>query len=296
VDSLSLDHVRYRFGHGTRRAKLIRSDSHHIHHTDHRHTQHSTLRTLPYARDYPSHPTLPDVDSFHGNEIQIPKPPNRTRFLTKNVHHVSTNSTDDELRIHFVDQHRLEIDFFGITEHKLDTHQYQVRQAFRDSVHHIFQQYKIELGSSELQTVSTYKPGRTAIIAQGDATGRITAQDSDKHGRWSYLHLQGRDDKTITYITAYQVCAKPTNLHQGITAYHQQIIAFKREKRTNTNPRHNFNLSKSNKNAATQLYSQAISTNTYKPTTPASNKLANNVSCSTFGNKNSLISQSPLHI
>jgi hypothetical protein len=159
---------------------------------------------------------------------------------------------------------------------------------------HIFQQYKIELGSSELQTVSTYKPGGTAIIAQGDATGRITAQDSDKYGRWFYLHLQGKDDKTITYITVYQVYAKPTSL-QGITAYHQQIIAFKREKRTNTNPRHNF------RNDLIQFIkiqqdSRAISTNTYKPTTPASNKLANNVSCSTFGNTNSHILQSPPRI
>jgi hypothetical protein len=100
--------------------------------------------------------TLPDVDSFHGNELQLPKPPNRTRFLTKNVHHVSTNNTDDELRMHFGDQHRLEIDFFGITEHKLDTHQYQVRQAFSASAHHAFQQHKIKLDNSELQTVSQH--------------------------------------------------------------------------------------------------------------------------------------------
>jgi hypothetical protein len=99
--------------------------------------------TMPHFALFHTHETtpltLPDVDSFHGNEIQIPKPPNRTRFHTKNVHYVSTNNTDDELRIHFGDQHRLEIDFFGITKHKLDTHQYQVRQAFSDSARHIFQ-------------------------------------------------------------------------------------------------------------------------------------------------------------
>jgi hypothetical protein len=171
--------------------------------------------------------SLPNVDSFHGDTLSAPKPPNHTRFLTKNIHHISTGKTDDELRVHFGDQQRLEIVFFGITEHKLDTHEYQVRQAFIDSAHQSFTQHKIELGSSELQTVSTYKPGGTAIIAQGDVTGRITTfQANDRYGRWSYLHLQGKDDTVITYITAYQVCKKPTNL-QGITAFHQQEVAFR---------------------------------------------------------------------
>jgi hypothetical protein len=49
------------------------------------------------------------------------KPPNRTWFLTKNAHHVSTSKTNDELRMHFGDQHCLGIDYLGITEHKLDT-------------------------------------------------------------------------------------------------------------------------------------------------------------------------------
>jgi hypothetical protein len=183
---------------------------------------------------------LPDVDSFHGDTLSEPKPEMSTRFLTKNIHHVSTNATDDELRIHFGDQHRLSINYFGITEHKLDTHQYTVRQSFNDSARQAFTQHKIEIGSSELQTVSTYKPGGgTAIIAQGDATGRVTYQDSDKYGRWSYMNLQGQDNKSITYITVYQVCQKPTN-PQGITAFHQQETAFKREHRPNTNPRHNF--------------------------------------------------------
>jgi hypothetical protein len=53
------------------------------------------------------------------------------------------------------------------------------------------------------------------------------------------MHLQGHADTVITYITAYQVCKKPTNT-QGITTYHQQATAFSREHRKNTNSRHNF--------------------------------------------------------
>jgi hypothetical protein len=114
-----------------------------------------------------------------------------------------------------------------------------VRQAFISSARHVFQQHKIELGSSELHTVSNYKPGETTIIAQGDATGRIIYQDSDKYGRWSYFHLQGQNDTIITYISVYKVCKKPTNA-QGIASYHQQETAFRIERRPNANPQHNF--------------------------------------------------------
>jgi hypothetical protein len=144
-----------------------------------------------FSTRVPAPMQLPEADCFHGDTLPLPKPENRTRFLTKNIHHISTNQTDDEIRMLFGDQHRLEIDYFGISEHKLDTKQYMMRQAFITSACHTFQQHKIELGSSELRTVSTYKPGRTALIAQGDATGRIIFQDSDKYGRWSYFHLQG---------------------------------------------------------------------------------------------------------
>jgi hypothetical protein len=53
------------------------------------------------------------------------------------------------------------------------------------------------------------------------------------------MNLQGKDNRVITYITVYQVCKKPTHI-QGITAFHQQETAFRREKRKNTSPRHNF--------------------------------------------------------
>jgi hypothetical protein len=174
--------------------------------------------------------SLPDVDTFHGDTITIPKPPNRTRFLTKNVHHVSTSKTDDELRMHFGDQHRLGIDYLGITEHKLDTTQYPVRRAFIESAKQAYKQHKLELGSSELNTVSTYKPGGTAISAQGNATGRIIFQASDKYGRWSYMDLQGKDDRIITYITVYQVCKKPITRHNNISPTRDHLPARKTQK------------------------------------------------------------------
>jgi hypothetical protein len=53
------------------------------------------------------------------------------------------------------------------------------------------------------------------------------------------MTLNGTMGVTTMIITAYHVCMKPTN-PQGITAYHQQEIAFHRQRRLNTNPRYNF--------------------------------------------------------
>jgi hypothetical protein len=102
-----------------------------------------------------------------------------------------------------------------------------------------FNNTKSNWAAANWKPLAHINQGDTAIIAQGDATGRIIFHDNDKYGQWSYLHLQGKNDTVITYITVYQVCKKPTN-GQGITAFHQQEITFRTEKRLNTNPRHNF--------------------------------------------------------
>jgi hypothetical protein len=139
-----------------------------------------------------------------------------------------------------MDQNRLEIDIQGIIEHKIDTDKYHVRQAFHASTRTVFDHAIVELGSSEHSSVTDYKPGGTAIIAQGDVTGRIHLHESDKYGRWLYLSTQqGAQGIRTPFITAYQVCKKPTN-KTGTTAYHQQHAAFIQEHRTNLDPRHNF--------------------------------------------------------
>jgi hypothetical protein len=149
------------------------------------------------------------------------------------------NQIDDQITLLCQDQKRLKIDLQGIIEHKVDTNKYHVRQAFHASIRDLFEHATAELGSSEYTSVTDYKPGGTAIIAQGDVTGRIHLHDSDKYGRWSYMCTQGAKGLHTIFITAYQVCKNPTK-KTGTTAYHQQQAAFIAEHRNNLNPRHNF--------------------------------------------------------
>jgi hypothetical protein len=127
----------------------------------------------------------------------------------------------------------------AIQEHKLDHHKYAVRAAFLTATKQIHRKQRVELGSSAMKTITTYKPGGTALLAQGDITGRIQTHESDPYGWWSYMTFNGAPGTSITIISAYQVFSKPMN-QSGITAYHQQATAFQQEKRKKSKPKVQF--------------------------------------------------------
>jgi exonuclease III len=137
------------------------------------------------------------------------------------------------------DQLDMHIYIQGIAKHKQDTHQFTIRQTFEKSARKVFDKHVIELGSTQLRTVTSYKPGSTGLIAQGNIVGYIITHRSNKYGRWSSMHLTGSDNQVITIIQVYQVFNQPTN-EKCITAYHQQETAFRSEHRTDPNPRINF--------------------------------------------------------
>ena len=89
----------------------------------------------------------------------------------------------------------------------------------------VFTRCLLSLGSSQTRTSTTYKPGGTGIVGQGNIAGRIKNHDNDPYGRWTTVYLQGKSNKTIVVISVYQICTRPTNKIRG-TACHQQEAAF----------------------------------------------------------------------
>jgi hypothetical protein len=74
------------------------------------------------------------------------------------------------------------------------------------------------------------------ILAQGNVVGRVKEKGSDQLGRWSWIKLLGRNKRLITLISAYQVCACPTN-KTGTTAYHQQESLLRQKGAKKAKPR-----------------------------------------------------------
>jgi hypothetical protein len=95
------------------------------------------------------------------------------------------------------------------------------------------------LGGRTLAYDSKVRYGGTMTMAVNDTRGRVLNNISDSWGRWTALALQARGKQRLLYITAYQVCTRPTN-DTGSTAFHQQEAMARLEKRPNIQPRQNF--------------------------------------------------------
>jgi hypothetical protein len=125
----------------------------------------------PYYGLFQSHEAkskqlLPTKNKFHGDHLQIPKPPNIFRMATNNFNGVSVNKIDDQVTLLCLDQKKTEVDIQGIIEHTVDTGKYHVRQSFHKAANKVFQNWvKIELGSSAYTSVTDFKPGGTGLVA-----------------------------------------------------------------------------------------------------------------------------------
>ena len=69
----------------------------------------------------------------------------------------------------------------------------------------------------------------------GALTGRIRERIDDKYGRWCGVRLEGRDDRKISILTAYNV---PQDISQGDDTLHsQQTSMYMLDGIDNPNPR-----------------------------------------------------------
>ena len=74
-----------------------------------------------------------------------------------------------------------------------------------------------------------YNPGGIMQIIRGELAGRHKSSGTDKMGRYSWMTLRGRNDKTLCIITAYRVCqSKGTTpvSRESNTAHWQQVQAM----------------------------------------------------------------------
>ena len=66
------------------------------------------------------------------------------------------------------------------------------------------------------------KPGGTAMIITNSFAPRVIDKGSDPIGRWTFVTLQGRRNKQITFITAYRVSDKFNHSHGSLTIQQQE--------------------------------------------------------------------------
>jgi exonuclease III len=192
-----------------------------------------------FTRHQPTHSSDTHGDHF-GDELLLLKPVNTTRCEFRNINGISIGKQGLQFRDVFEQECDISADLFGLSETKLNQQNSTVSCLYHQTAQPAFGMHHCGVfGSSDIHYASPFRFGGTLTMAVDDTRGRVLDIISDSWGRWTALELRAKGDRKVLYITAYQVCAAPTNT-RGSTAYQQQEAMAHLAHRPIENTRYNF--------------------------------------------------------
>jgi hypothetical protein len=132
----------------------------------------------------------------------------------------------------------LQVDLLGITKPNINFRNKKVKSTIMDIGKSFEHNIQISTSCSNQLNNTIKKKGGTMTVLSGRWAGRKDNINSDSKGRWSSMTLQGKQEKYITFITAYRVCQQKGG--KGCTIYHQQQLDFEVEGQCMVNLRKQF--------------------------------------------------------
>ena len=158
-------------------------------------------------------PTQHPLTCHYGNLLTLKNNTEHIRFYGLNIHGISSSQNYEEGQ-HLAEALKLlQIDVWGLHEVNLNTGcpntAYEAASIFKTNDIGT----KIQTSTSPELFPTRYKPGGTLTGINSKLVGRVHSQGADPIGRWSWITLQGSQQRKITIITAYRVCAG--NLHSS---------------------------------------------------------------------------------
>lgn len=118
--------------------------------------------------------------------------------------------------------------FFETNANVLDVN---VQQNFAKTTSRMFTTSTATWTTSYTTSKSEFKPGGTGIISVGKVTSRVRSTGYNRMGRWSYQILEGKGKKKILIVRVYNCCKDETQRDGTNTAFFQQKVMLKEEKR-----------------------------------------------------------------
>jgi len=198
--------------------------------------------TLPDTEE--ERTTLYDPSSLKANipigDMLQKKPPNTIRIYCQNPNGLRLDRQGGKLTQLCQVAREVQADVFGVTEHNLDTTQYQVRTIAHDTIRCEIDHAEHVLASSPIPSTSFFKPGGTMLLSRGSINSRLHSSGSDALGRWVHQTYTGRNGCQVTIVVAYQVCNKTPSQRGRTTAAAQQESLLRQRGETNPNPRMHF--------------------------------------------------------
>ena len=126
------------------------------------------------------------------------------------------------------------------SEHNLDTTSYQVTKTCEETAKNLLITPTVTMASSKIESTSLWKPGGTGIITHSSITSRTKGKGADKLGRWAHHTMDGKDGRSITVVSCYQVCKKNWTKPGDMTAAAQQTSALREAGEADPCPRKAF--------------------------------------------------------
>jgi hypothetical protein len=126
-----------------------------------------------------------------GPPISDPKPPDTTQLYFVNPNNFALLAQGGDFDAWCQEMKRLQTDIICAAEHNIDTTSPYACPICHEPADRTFCSYKLELSSSAITLDSTYKPGGTMILSQGNVTGHIISSGQDHMGRWAYTKYAG---------------------------------------------------------------------------------------------------------
>jgi hypothetical protein len=140
------------------------------------------------------------INNPWGDELRE-KPDGITRIYSINVNGINIDRRGGKFNSICAAMKEIQGDIFCGQEHNLDVTQPRVRRTLYDTAQQHWQRLRLIIGTTPIQYSTAYKPGGTLMLATGDITGRILAQEQDKWGRWAIQEFQGRATRKLAVVT-----------------------------------------------------------------------------------------------
>jgi ribonuclease HI len=144
------------------------------------------------------------TNAYWGDELKE-KAENTIRVMAANVNGFSLDRRGGQYDNYCRVLRAVQVDIACGQEHNLDTTKSVVRSILHNTTQQHWQRNRITFSSTPLKFENLYKPGGTFILSVGNITSRMSECFQDKWGRWTSQTYRGRDGRSLTVISAYQV-------------------------------------------------------------------------------------------
>ena len=119
-----------------------------------------------------------------GNEL-LEKQQDRTRLYVMNVNDLSLDHRGGQVDEVCKVAKEVQADFLCCQETNVDASQPLVRNILYHTTRQHWQRSRVAARSTPTTFSSMYKPGGTLVLSTGNVTGRFTASEADRWGRWT---------------------------------------------------------------------------------------------------------------